>query len=248
MRLSWLRASTCVLVLIATASAPKAQRETNAADQCRPEAKGSRYPTEAHPLSGEIMRKDREEAERENRRLQQEENRRFANEYKKLLNAYVEGRLAEAEYRARSEFLRREHEKRQEELSGNRGSGSEQRTVSASTYSRILEAWLPSSKGTSGQPSSRIGEATRKVVTEIPIRTREVMRGNDELIRAHESYGLPKGVAVILALLMLHVPSLAVALMVAGIFLIRARRMRAAGFLLAVSTILIVVIFTLIPW
>jgi len=62
------------------------------------------------------------------------------------------------------------------------------------------------------------------------------------------SVGLPKGLAVFMALLMLHVPSIAVGSLIAGIFLIRGHRTRIGTALLGFSAILGALILFVIPW
>jgi hypothetical protein len=121
------------------------------------------------------------------------------------------------------------------------------------TASSAAGAWV----STSGQnpmtrpprpAADRLTETAQHIAREVPRRTKQIIEGSDELVTSNMAHGLPKGLAVFMALLMLHVPSVAAGSLVAGIFLLRGHRTYSGAIFLGVAAILTIVIFFVLPW
>ena len=124
----------------------------------------------------------------------------------------------------------------------------------AATAASAAGVWVASpgrATNASQQPLTapqRFVERAKHIAREVPKRTQQVLSGNDELVESTMAHGTPKGLAVFMALLMLHVPSVALGSLVAGVFLIRGHRPKAGSLFLGLAAILGLVIFSLLPW
>jgi hypothetical protein len=115
----------------------------------------------------------------------------------------------------------------------------------------VLTAWRPPptpSSETSAGATSSLADPVRYVAAEVPRRTREILSGEDDLVKDHLARGLPEGVAMFLALLMLHIPSLALGSLILGVVMVRGHRARLGAAFLSVSVLLGIVIFFVLPW
>ena len=204
------------------------------------------------PEPEKAIRRDHSVADREERILSLKAQATFQREHKAKLENYVETRLALAEERARVEAARANQRAVAATTEGIASSGA--RSSKGTTMaSGILSPWLPQGRKTDPRVQSRstpttVSDVARQIVDQIPARTKEILRGNDELVTGNMAHGLPKGLAVFLALLMLHVPSVAIASLVTGTILIRRHSTHAGAFFLGLAAILGVVIFALLPW
>jgi hypothetical protein len=208
------------------------------------------FTTAVLPNPGPVIQRDRAVAEYEARLGWQRQRNSLQQRHRAQLERYVETRLALAEERARVDFFRAE------QLARSRSGGAGQGATSTSVMeaaSSAAGAWV----STSGQnpmtrqprpATDRFSETAKHIVREVPKRTKQIIEGNDELVTSNMAHGLPKGLAVFMALLMLHVPSVAVASLFTGIFLIRGHRTHSGAFFLGVAAILTVVIFFVLPW
>ena len=208
------------------------------------------------PNPGTIMQRDHARANRHARTSWQDEKIAFERQHKAKLERYVATRLALAEERARVHWVRAEQlaTSRFAQESSVSGRSSVTAANAAALANSVASAWVPTvgrntppatSSSTVGQ---KMGDAARHIVDRIPERTKDAFKGDDELVTSGMAHGLPKGVAIFLALLMLHVPSVAIASLVTGVFLIRGQRPRAGSLFLGLAAILSVVIFSLLPW
>ena len=124
----------------------------------------------------------------------------------------------------------------------------------AATATSAAGVWVANPAGptnASQRPAAapeRLLERAKHIAREVPKRTQQVLSGNDKLVESNMAHGMPRGLAVFMALLMLHVPSVAVASLVTGVFLIRGHRPKAGSLFLGLAAILGVVIFSLLPW
>lgn len=206
------------------------------------------------PNADAIMQRDQAIADRQNRRQWQRERIAFERRHKAELQTYVETRLALAEDRARVELIRAT------QLASARAAARNAATkvasvgggATGSAATSLAGAWFPGTRQNSASPpaasANKIADAARHIVKQIPERTRQIIDGDDELVTSNLSHGLPKGLAVFLALFMLHIPSVAIASLVTGVVLIRGHRPKAGSLFLGLAAILGVVIFSLLPW
>jgi hypothetical protein len=113
---------------------------------------------------------------------------------------------------------------------------------------QVAGVWLPArNQAGHDEPPQTLREkltrTTKHVVEKVPRHTKEILQGERELVKSNMATGLPKGLAVFIALLMLHVPSVALASFFIGIFLIRQHQPRAGIVLLGIASVLSLVIF-----
>ena len=208
------------------------------------------FTTAILPNPGPVVQRDRAVADYQARVAWQRERNEFQRRHRAELESYVETRLALAEERARVEFLRAEQFARSTGRSAI--TRVDQTNISTPALS-AAGAWVanPSQSSTVRPPrtaAERLSETANHIVSEVPKRTKQIIDGSDSLVASNMANGLPKGLAVFIALLMLHVPSVAVVSLVTGVFLIRSHRTHAGAFFLSVAAILIVVIFFVLPW
>lgn len=200
-----------------------------------------------------IMRRDQAVADRQIRILQQRAQIAFERRHKAQLENYVETRLALAEERARVELIRATQlaDLRRTRTGGSPDLDIEDNGAGGLAVASVAGAWVPGERTTRARPpqpifsGQELTETARHIVKNIPKRTKQILDGNDELVTSNLSHGLPKGLAVFLALLMLHVPSVALASLVTGVFLIRGHQPRAGVLFLGLSAILGVIVFSL---
>ena len=202
------------------------------------------------------MRRDHSIAETQARSAWQREKAVFERQHRAKLQTYVETRLALAEENARLNFIRAEQLAR-----ATMGSRSDLAAHASGTASNLAATamsaagvWVSNpgiSTNASQLPATapeRLVERAKHIAREVPKRTQQVLSGNDELVESTMAHGMPKGLAVFMALLMLHVPSVALASLVTGVFLVRGRRPRSGVLLLGLAAVLGVVIFFVLPW
>lgn len=202
------------------------------------------------------MRLDHSVAERQARSAWQQEKAAFERQHRAKLQAYVETRLALAEENARLNLIR--GEQLAQAAAGSRSAfiANTSGTASglAATTMSAAGVWVanPGRRTDASQQSpavaKRLVEGAKHIAREVPKRTQQVISGNDELVANTVAHGMPKGLAVIMALLMLHVPSVALASLVTGVFLVRGHHQRSGLFLLGLAAVLGVVIFFVLPW
>ncbi len=206
-----------------------------------------------HPSPQAVMQRDQSAAEAQDRAISRRENAVFQKQHRAKLEDYVGNRVDSAGINARLAILSSKQTMRGDGLSAR----------AASIYSTAIDGLSAVSKQVAGTWIARsdqklktnnqksIGETiiqkTRHAATEIPRRTKNIVEGNDELVTGGLANGIPKGLAVFLALLMLHVPSVALASFVTGIFLIRGHQPRAGILLLGIASVLSIVIFFALP-
>ena len=202
------------------------------------------------------MRRDHSIAETQARSAWQREKAVFERQHRAKLQTYVETRLALAEENARLNFIRAEQLARATVGSRSDLAAHASGTASnlAATAMSAAGVWVSNpgiSTNTSQLPATapeRLVERAKHIAREVPKRTQQVLSGNDELVESTMAHGMPKGLAVFMALLMLHVPSVALASLVTGVFLVRGRRPRSGVLLLSLAAVLGVVIFIVLPW
>jgi len=200
------------------------------------------------------MLRDQERATTQINADSQRQNREFIRQYRARLRDHVETRLSLAVEEARMEKRRAEQLVRiqpgqQGQLPPGRLDGGAHEPVNPRRS--VLTAWQPpptASNEASPGATSSLTDPIRHVAAEVPRRTREIMRGEDDLVKDHLARGLPQGVAMFLALLMLHIPSLAVGTMILGVVMVRSHRTRLGAVLLSISGLLGIVIFFVLPW
>jgi len=202
------------------------------------------------------MRRDHSVAEREAGSAWQREKAVFERQHRAQLRTYVETRLALAEENARLDLIRAEQ--LAHTTVGSRSALAARASGAASdlaaTATSAAGVWVASPAGptnVSQRPPAapeRLLERAKHIAREVPKRTQQVLSGNDKLVESNMAHGMPRGLAVFMALLMLHVPSVAVASLVTGVFLIRGHRPKAGSLFLGLAAILGVVIFSLLPW
>ncbi len=112
---------------------------------------------------------------------------------------------------------------------------------------QVTGVWLPSTRPSeqNERPQTlreKVSGTVKNAFEKVPVHTKEILQGEGELIKGSMATGLPKGLAVFMALLMLHIPSVAIASFAIGIFLIRGHQPRAGILLLGVASVLSVVI------
>ena len=208
------------------------------------------FTTAILPNPEPIVRRDRAVADYQARVAWRRERNEFQRRHRAELEKYVETRLALAEERARVEIFRAEQLARS--VSGRSGQSATS-TSATETASSAAGAWVVGARqGSTVHPprpaAERLTETAQHIVREVPRRTKQVIEGSDELVTRNMAHGLPKGLAVFMALLMLHVPSVAVGSLVTGIFLLRGHRTYSGAIFLGVAAILTVVIFFVLPW
>jgi hypothetical protein len=208
------------------------------------------FTTAVLPNPGPVVQRDRAVAEYQSRVAWQRERKEFQRRHRAELESYVETRLALAEERARVEFLRAEQFARS---TGRSAIAHVDQTNLSTPALSAAGAWVANpSQGSTVRPprtaAERLSETANHIASEVPKRTKQIIDGSDSLVASNMANGLPKGLAVFIALLMLHVPSVAVVSLVTGVFLIRSHRTHAGAFFLSVAAILIVVIFFVLPW
>jgi hypothetical protein len=211
-------------------------------------------PTLVHPDAQQIMRRDQGEAAKQINAAAHRENREFIRQYRARLRDYVETRQILAVEEARMEKRRAEQLVRiqpghQGQLPPGHLDGSAPKPVTPRRS--VLTAWQPpptASNEASPGATSSLTDPIRHVAAEVPRRTREIMRGEDDLVKDHLARGLPRGAAMFLALLMLHIPSLAVGSLILGVVMVRGQRTRLGAAFLSVSVLLGMVIFFVLPW
>ena len=202
------------------------------------------------------MRRDHSVAERQARSAWQREKAVFERQHRAHLQTYVETRLALAEEKARLDLIRAEQ--LAHATVGSRSALAAHASGAASdlaaTATSAAGVWVANPAGptnVSQRPAAapeRLLERAKHIARELPKRTQQVLSGNDKLVESNMAHGMPRGLAVFMALLMLHVPSVAVASLVTGVFLIRGHRPKAGSLFLGLAAILGVVIFSLLPW
>ena len=202
------------------------------------------------------MRRDHSVAERQARSAWQREKAVFERQHRAQLKTYVETRLALAEEKARLDLIRAEQ--LAHATVGSRSALAAHASGAASdlaaTATSAAGVWVANPTGptkvSQRQPAApeRLLERAKHIAREVPKRTQQVLSGNDKLVESNMAHGMPRGLAVFMALLMLHVPSVAVASLVTGVFLIRGHRPKAGSLFLGLAAILGVVIFSLLPW
>ena len=208
-----------------------------------------------HPTPRVAMQRDHAVAEAQARSAWRKERIDLETRHRANLQNYVETRLALAEENARLQLIR---ENQLTEATAGQGYGAVAPTLNtlsaaAASAASAASAWSPGNErraNASPRPPlhQRMVEQAAYIAREVPRRTERVLSGDDELVTRNASYGLPKGLAVFMALLMLHVPSIALGSLLAGIFLIRRRRTRVGTVLVGVSAVLGTLIFYVIPW
>ena len=202
------------------------------------------------------MRRDHSVAERQARSAWQREKAVFERQHRAQLKTYVETRLALAEEKARLDLIRAEQ--LAHATVGSRSALAAHASGAASdlaaTATSAAGVWVANPTGptkvSQRQPAApeRLLERAKHIAREVPKRTQQVLSGNDKLVESNMAHGMPRGLAVFMALLMLHVPSVAVASLVTGVFLIRGHRPKAGSLFLGLAAILGVVIFSLLTW
>jgi hypothetical protein len=202
------------------------------------------------------MRRDHSVAEAQARSAWQREKAVFERQHRAHLQTYVETRLALAEEKARLDLIRAEQ--LAHATVGSRSALAAHASGAASdlaaTATSAAGVWVANPAGptnVSQRPAAapeRLLERAKHIAREVPKRTQQVLSGNDKLVESNMAHGMPRGLAVFMALLMLHVPSVAVASLVTGVFLIRGHRPKAGSLFLGLAAILGVVIFSLLPW
>lgn len=208
------------------------------------------------PNPGTVMARDHAVAERQIRIAWQRERLAFEQQHRAKLENYVDARLDLAEERARVELARAEQfaASRSAQASAAMAGSSGTAANATALAKSVAGSWVPGARPEAqptAQPSTIVQKATdavRHIVDQIPERTKEVFKGDDELVDSGMAHGLPKGIAIFLALLMLHIPSVALASLVTGVFLIRGHRPHMGSLFLGVAAVLGVVIFALLPW
>jgi len=201
------------------------------------------------------MERDHAVAEKQARSAWQRERRLFEQRHRAQLQNYVETRLAIAEDNARLNFIRMMQLAQSAAVSrSSAGAGASDSTAWVTDAAAdVADVWIAQTNQASDtherRPApQRLFDQAAHIVREVPKRTGQVFAGNDELVTSSMAHGLPKGLAVFFALLMLHVPSFALASLVTGVFLIRGHRSRLGAFFLGLAAILGVVIFFVLPW
>lgn len=197
------------------------------------------------------MQRDQAVAERQNRVALQRERIVFERRHKAELERYVETRLALAEERARVELIRATQlaSSRETPTGASAAVATVGGVVGGAAATSVAGAWMSGVRAP--QPASggqTLAQTARHIVKQVPERTKQIIDGNDELVKNNLAHGLPKGLAVFLALFMLHIPSVAIASLVTGVVLIRGHRAKAGSLFLGLAAILGVVIFSLLPW
>jgi hypothetical protein len=195
------------------------------------------------------MIRDRSNAEEGNRAVWQREKAVFERNHAAKLRESVDSRVDSAGAIARLRALDSQRTARATRV----GSGvAAMYETAVSGFGAISEQvtgiWRPTTIPSG--PNERT-QTLRQTVTsmvknafeKVPVHTKEILQGEGELIKSSIATGLPKGLAVFMALLMLHVPSVAIASFLIGIFLIRGHQPRAGILLLGVASVLSVVIF-----
>jgi len=208
-----------------------------------------------HPTPRVAMLRDQAVAEAQARSAWRREKIAFETRHRANLQIYVETRLALAEENARVQLIREKQlaEAAAASMAGAADSSSESSSALTASAASAAAAWSTGSKTRSGVSQQQhtpqlLTEQAAHIAREVPRRTQKVLSGNDDLVTSNMSVGLPKGLAVFMALLMLHVPSIAVGSLIAGIFLIRGHRTRIGTALLGFSAILGALILFVIPW
>jgi hypothetical protein len=202
------------------------------------------------------MRRDQGEAAKQINAASHRENREFIRQHRARLRDYVETRLNLVVEEARMDKRRAEQLVRiqtghQGQLPPGRSHETESASEPAPPGRSVLTAWRPpptTSSETSAGTTSSLADPVRYVAAEVPRRTREIMRGEDDLVKDHLARGLPRGAAMFLALLMLHIPSLAMGSLILGVVMVRGHRTRLGAAFLSVSVLLGMVIFFVLPW
>lgn len=206
-----------------------------------------------HPASHVIIRRDHSVAETQARSQWQQERVALERQHRANLQSYVETRLALAEENARLHFMREEQLAR-----ATGGQGSDVVPYASGTASSLAASAAGAWTGASGRPpdpsqpspgaAKRMIEQVHHIARELPRRTQQVLAGNDELVGATMANGMSKGLSVFIALLMLHIPSVALVSLVTGVFLVRGHRQRSGILFLGLAAVLGVLIFFVIPW
>lgn len=209
-----------------------------------------------HPAPQAVMRRDHSVAERQARSAWQREKITLERQHRAKLQVYVETRLALAEENARSNFIRGEQLARATAAPRPDLVAHASGTASglAATAVSAASVWVakPNKSADVPQPppsaARRLLEGAKHIAREVPKRTQQVLSGNDELVADTMAQGMPKGLSVFLALLMLHVPSVALASLVTGVFLLRGHRPKVGSLLLGLAAVLGAIIFFVLPW
>jgi hypothetical protein len=209
-----------------------------------------------HPDAQQIMRRDQEEAARQINAASHRENREFIRQHRARLRDFVETRLNLVVEEARMDKRRAEQLARiktghQGQLPPDRSDETDSAAEPAPPGRSVLAAWRPPptlSSETSAGATSSLADPVRYVAAEVPRRTREILSGEDNLVKDHLARGLPEGAAMFLALLMLHTPSVAVGSLILGVVMVRGHRTRLGAVLLSISALLGIVIFFVLPW
>lgn len=201
------------------------------------------------------MRSDHAVAEEQARAVQNREKILFERRHRAQLQDYVETRLARAEERARWEIIHAEQLATSVTAQGQpqvRAADFFLPQGVAATATSVAGAWVPSAGRETTisrqTPPVRAVDRAKHIVSKVPERTRKIIDGNDELVKSNLSRGLPKGLAVFMALLMLHIPSIALASLVMGFILIRGHHTRSGILCLGLAAILGMAIYLAVPW
>lgn len=204
------------------------------------------------------MRRDHYIAQTQARSAWQREKAVFERQHRAQLQTYVETRLALAEEKARLDLIRAEQlahatVRSRSALAAHASGAASDLAATATSAAGVWVANPAGPTNVSQRPPAAperllLLERAKHIAREVPKRTQQVLSGNDKLVESNMAHGMPRGLAVFMALLMLHVPSVAVASLVTGVFLIRGHRPKAGSLFLGLAAILGVVIFSLLPW
>jgi len=207
--------------------------------------------TQILPDPRSAIRRDHAEAYRKERVAWQKWRVAFENNHRAKLISEKATKLDSAEQRARWEFL---SSQTQAPPPVEAGPGLSEHMASGIAIGRSMSAdavgtWIPSrdrpvqrnaDKSILHQAADTIKDITRNVSQ----RTRDIAQGKDELVVRTARYGIPKQIAAVFALVMLHIPSAAIAFFAVGIMMIRAHNPRTGLLLLGVSALLAVIVFS----
>lgn len=195
------------------------------------------------------MIRDRSAAEAGNRAAWQRERAIFEQTYRANLRARVESQVDGAGEIAR---LRAVDSQRTARATRDGSGVAAMYETAVSGFGAISEQvtgiWRPTTIPSGpNERTQSLGQTVTSTVKnafeKVPLHTKEILQGEGELIKSSMATGLPKGLAVFMALLMLHIPSVAIASFAIGIFLIRGHQPRAGILLLGVAAVLSVAIF-----
>ncbi|MBU3665233.1 MAG: hypothetical protein FGM15_05060 [Chthoniobacterales bacterium] len=214
------------------------------------EVKERKFETLFHSSPLETMQKDQAVAERGVKADHAREMNLFKRQHRAKLQHYVDTRIELAVEKVRRDQLfaeqtGAEQENQSVEVSYTTGDSGGRQTP----YARnAISTWFPRQQsGSSPSPANSSVSKPVALATEVVKRTKHILQGSDLLVESSIHHGIPKELAVLVALFMLHVPSVAVVSAVMGVTLIRRRYSRTGALLLGLAAILAVVIFFAMP-